>query len=533
MRSAEKAIGFVSRALPLKPPKAIAVFFQPRLEAGMLYVSPQTFARFVVVSLLLAGVAEVAIVAVASYPVSLLLLALPLLVQAFPFLLLTTRRWQRRRAVDSELPYMAMLFYILSRRSSSSATAAFGTLVALGPNVLPAFYAEAQRVLRDLTYGSDGDRAGIEKCFVDHPSGQLQEFIHGYSTAVVTGRDVGEFVESESTRFLDNQGERWRTYSSLLSSMTEVAFIFLAVFPIGIQMVAGSAFTLSSSQILAVSALLLSAVTCGLLLWMDANQPLSNDRPYSSRFLAISTVSFLALMLLYQLRLAGSVLVAASVLSITTLGALLARRHYWAVRDGDRVIGAMVHDLAELVRAGVELPAALDVLASEARRFNSVREPLAAFSKLLASGEQPLTAQRSVAHPSWMVRVSFALLSATLETGGGYEQLDKLSLYFRRIADSKAAIRSSVLPFAFLGVIVPAISAASSWLLKSMQPLGPGLSFMHFPADATGVAGSIVAASFLAGLVVSKAYSQSARSMVGLPPLLCSALVSFLFFGSA
>jgi archaellum biogenesis protein FlaJ (TadC family) len=533
VRRTEDVIGFISRLFPLQPPATLTALFQRRLEGAMVYVSPAVFARFTLAALIFPAVAEVLVLGTASPGTWPLLVAPLALVQMSPFLVLATRRWQRKRGVESELPYAAMLFYILSHRSYSNLPDAFRKIESLGPGVFPAFFAEAQRILRNLTYGAGGDLTGIERSFSGHPSQRLSEFIHGYSTALVTGRDVKEFVGSESERMLENQVDKWRSYSSLLSSMTEVSFIFLAVFPVGIQMIAGSTPVLNSSQILVVSAVLLSFITGGLLLWMDLNQPLSNNRPYPAGLLVLSAASFLVVMLLYQSRLIDSLVAAASALSVSSACAIASHGHYKTIADGERVVGAMLHDLAELTRAGVELPAALATIATEASNFGTVRDSLAVFSRLLSLGQPPVSAQRALTHPAWIVRISFALLAATLETGGGYEQLDKLSLAFRKVSDSRAAIKSSVLPFAFLGVIVPAISAASAWLLKSMQSLGPGLSFLSIQTGTAGIGGSIVAASFLAGLIVSKAYSQSVRSMVGVPPLLCSALISFFFFGSS
>jgi hypothetical protein len=149
----------------------------------------------------------------------------------------------------------------------------------------------------------------------------------------------------------------------------------------------------------------------------------------------------------------------------------------------------------------------------------------------LSLGKSPRQAQHGVRHPSWLVRVSFGLLAVSLETGSGYEQLDRLSLSFRRMWDAKRSIQSSVLPFAVLGAAVPVISVAGYWFLSNMQGLSllvPGLSLSGGPIS---IMASVMATSVLTGFIVSKAYSFSFRSLVGVPPILVAALASFFFFG--
>jgi hypothetical protein len=164
-------------------------------------------------------------------------------------------------------------------------------------------------------------------------------------------------------------------------------------------------------------------------------------------------------------------------------------------------------------------------------RYPSLRDAISTFARLLSLGNSPKAAQRRVLHPSWLVKASFGLLAVSFETGCGYEQLEKLSLSFRRICDARRSIQSSVLPFAVLGASVPVISIASYWFLNNMQGLSflvPGLTFQ---SGSISTVVSVIATSILTGFMVSKAYSLSFRSLVGVPPILIAAFFSFLFFG--
>ncbi len=498
----------------------------------MLLVAAPVFARFSVVVAVLAAVGVVA-VATTTHGLLLFLALAPLLVlQASPLMVLSYRTQVRRRSVDGELPFATMLLFILSHESFANLPDAFKKIEELGPDVFPAFYAEAQVLGRNLAYSNGPELNTVERTFRSHPSGHLRELIHGYQTALTTGRDVHEFVGDEADRLLSVQEERWRSFAGGLSSMTEVSFIFLAIFPVGIQMVAGTFAGASSSVLLGISTLALSVVAFVLLLWMDGSQPLSRDKTYPAPVLVTLISAFCATLLLYYSGFVNSVEAAGALLGLSALHYVRSRAFFDSLRAGEQEVAGMLHDLAELTRAGVGLPPALSRLLEDSDGIPSLKLSLSMFARLLSFGQAPVAAQMKVTHPSWLVRVSFALLAVSLETGGGFEQLDKLASSFRRVSDSRRSIRSAVLPFAALGVAVPFLSAASFWFLRSMQALSPG--FRLFPANGSleGAGGSILACSVLTGLLVSKAYSQSVRSAVGMLPLLASALLSLLTFGS-
>ncbi|MDV3276959.1 MAG: type II secretion system F family protein [Nitrososphaerales archaeon] len=529
----ETVVGAASKLFPVDPPSSVLSFFAPRLEAAMLFVTPSVFARFAIAVAAIPAIFQLVTFAVLPTTIWLPISAALLPVQVSSVLVIVHRTSRRRRAVEGELPFVAMLFFILSHESYANLPDAFKKIEQLGPEIFPAFFAEAQNLARNLTYGIEPELGTAERTFVSHPSRQLREFIHGYLTTLETGRDVHEFVRVESERFLTTQEDRWRSFTALLSSMTEVSFIFLAVFPVGVQMIAGTFPGVGASFLLLTSLALLSVVTVALLLWMDFAQPPSHDARYPPALLVCLVLGFLVILALYQAGLIDSVVAAALSLGCASAYEYRVRGFFGRLGEGEKEVAVMLHDLAELTRAGVELPPALSRLIDGSAGFRSIGDDLSAFSRLLLLGQSPLAARRRLAHPSWLVKVSFALLAVSFETGGGYDQLDKLSLSFRRLSDARRSIQASVIPFALLGVVVPVVSSASFWFLRSMQSLGPVLPLFAIQSGASGTGGSIVASSLLAGLIVSKAYSQSLRSMVGVPPLLASALISFLIFGSA
>lgn len=494
---------------------------------------PIVYAKFLLACIVYPLFAETAILLLFPPGTSLLLMVPLLLFQCAPFLLLSARSSRRRRGVEAELPFVAMLFYVLSHDSFPNLQDAFSKIEELGRGVLPAFCAEAAALRRNLTYSAGREFSIIEDTFEAHPSAQFREFIHGYLAALASGRDVHTFVRVESDRLLGLLVDRWKAFAGLVSSATEVAFILLAIFPIGMQMVAGAFLNGNTALLVLSSVVLLVFATGSLLLWLDYAQPALNDQSYPlPGVLATGGLLFVSVVL-YASGFASSVEVSLVGLSASLVFVFCSHRFFKRLRDGENEIARMLHDLAEDARAGMGLPAALTRLKESSDTYPSLGSSISSFVKSLSLGESPREAQKRVSHPSWLVRVSLGLLSASIETGSGYEQMDTLSLAFRKVADARKSIQTSVLPFAVLGASVPVISVVSFWLLSSMQGLSilvPGLSFQ---GSSLSIGTSILATSLLSGFMVSKAYSLSVRSLVGVPPILLTALVSFLVFGFA
>jgi hypothetical protein len=532
VKGAHRVLSALSRAIPLEPPASLTSFFAPRIQAAALLASPAGFSRlFLFASIIAIGGGAATFVLVGLSTLLPVLVSL-VFMELCPVLILGLRAQSRRRSVEGELPFFAMLLYILSHESSVSLVGAFEKAEQLGADIFPAISQESGRLRRNLAYSNEPEQATIERTFRFHPSITMRELVHGHLTALSSGRDVHEFAREEADRLLGAQEERWRSFSTALSSITEVSFIFLAVFPVGIQMVAGGFAGGRSSGLLALSTAALALVALALLVWMDSAQPVTRDSSLPSSQLGSLIAACGAVIVIYYL---GFILVseaAAALLAFSSIYVFVSAGYFRTLGAGEGEAAGMLHDLAELTRSGVELPRALPLLLEDTGAVRALRGPLATFAFQLSLGRTPVAAQRMISHPSWLVRISFALLAVAFETGGGFEQLERLSSSFRRVTDSKASARASVLPYVALGVAVPALSAASFWFLRSMLAQSPGFQLFTLRVAGTGAGGSILACTVLTGFLVSKAHSQSVRNAAGLPPLLASALISLLIFGS-
>ncbi len=514
-------------SIPLGKSRAVARL----LESSAIFVSSDAYLRFLVASVLYVALPEVLIVATIPTLWSLPLLSLLATLQATPIMLPFYRRWRRTHGVEAELPFMTMLLLVLSHESFPNIKDAFLKIRELGPEIFPFFWRESAILERNLTYTSGSDLSVMESTFSTNPSPEFRSFLHGYLSTLLAGRNLHDFAREESGRLLDQLEERWRTFSLWLSSLAELSFVFLAILPMGIQMIATALFNLGSANLLSLSVVLLALMTLAILGVMDAIQPALHDRKYSTRGL----VAVISIWLLFSvLHHFGFLSIEEALIPPTVASGVavhLSRSYFSHLHESEREVGSLLHDLAEESRAGVSLPVATSRVLRRGPRYPSLRASLAQFDGLLRLGYTPTEAQKRVNHPSWLVRMSFALLSASFETGAGFDQLERLSSSFRRICDARRALRTSIIPLVLLGASVPVISAAAVWFLSSMASLGAALPGLGTPAQPSEVALSISATSILIGLIISKAYALSIRSLAAFPPILLATLASLIFFG--
>ncbi|MDG6925633.1 MAG: hypothetical protein JRN09_03675 [Nitrososphaerota archaeon] len=505
--------------------------FSSLLDSAKIYLPPRVYSRFSL-SLLFYPVAGELLALLLPVPQAVLILASLALVQSVPFLVPLMLSHSRQRAVDAELPFFLIFLSIFSRETTVSIDDGLRKVAALGRSVFPAFGVESAIMERDLAFVPGAPSEVVEKTFGSHPSAKLRQFVHSLMVTLTTGKNVADFVDEESLRQVELMEARWKGFSESVGSLAEVSLMVLALFPVGLDMVAAAIPGLAVVEILLASLGLLGVFCVVLLVLMDGAQPILYNSAPATYPLVLSVAAWAASILLYYLGLVTIEVSLLLPLVVSALGALRTRGVYSRIRKGEEEVSALLHDLAEESKAGVSLPEALAKVSSGAGGFNSVRTPLAAFQRSIMLGSSPEEAQQRISHPSWLVRLSFGMLSVAFVTGAGYEKLQRLSSFFKRLSDARRNASRSLLPFFLVGVIVPGISIASMSFLSTFNQ--GGIPFLpEFGAVSRSyILISISAVSLMTGLLLSKLYAQTARHALAVPILLASTLVSLLVLGS-
>jgi hypothetical protein len=524
----------VERLASICPASSLAAALDGRfsslLASARIYLPASLYSRFALSLLLYPIVGEV-LTFLLPMPQSLLILGSMALIQSVPILMPLVFSYSRRKSVDAELPFLLVFLSIFSRDGTTSIDDGLRKIAALGDAVLPATRVEAGIMERDLAFVAGAPTEVLGRLFEAHPSRRLREFIHGFMTTLTTGKSVVEYVESESLRQVELMEARWKGFSESIGSLAEVSLMFLALFPVGLEMVAAAIPGLAAAEILLFSLVLLTIFSCMLILLMDAAQPVVYNSVPPTYPLAVSLLAWVASTVMFCFGFFSIQLSILIPLAVSAFGAARTRGPYERIRKGEEEVGVLLHDLAEESKAGVSLPEAISKMNTEAGRFVSIRAPLAAFRQSIMLGSSPEEAQKGICHPSWLVRLSFGMLSVAFVAGAGYEKLERLSSFFKRLSDARRSASRSLLPFFIVGVVVPAVSTAAVSFLTTFGQGGVPFLPSFGEVSRTYVLTSISAVSVMTGMLLSKLHTQTARHLLALPILLASTLVSLLVFG--
>lgn len=505
------------------------------LAAASLFISPRTYSRFLVSILVIPAPFEALALRLLPMDQALLMVGATVVGQALPVLTLLSRSNSRRRATDAELPFFLMALSVFVHEANPTLQEGFKRISAIGPRVFPAFTKESEILARDDAFVPGSPMGVAEKAFAGHPSARVRAFVRGFLKTLTTGKDISEFVRQETSFQIQRLEQSWSSFSVSVASLAEVTFILLALFPVGLEMVGATVSGFTSSPLFLASFGLLAATAAVFLLLTDSIQPVVYDRPPSAVWLGVSLVAWGASTVAFQEGLLGSREYILVPLCVSILGFYETRRHYSWIRKGEEEAGAMLHDLAEESKAGVSLPEALSKLSAHADSFRSIRDQVLAFHQATRLGLTPTEAQRRVAHPSWLVRLGFGILSIAFETGAGFEHLEELSTLFRRVVEARKSVTQSMVPFLLIGAIVPVISVAAITFLSgfAQQSVPIGLPIFAVQTSKTSLILSVSTVSVLSGVLLSKLLAQTVRHQLALPVLMASTLVSLIAFGVA
>src|ERR1700722_14251959 len=319
--------------------------FSSLLGSARLYMSPLVYSRFSVSLFLYPVLGEILALALLPQPQATLVVASLAVVQSLPVLVPLTLSRTRSRAVDAEPAFFLIVLSIFSRASTPTIDDGLRKVAALGDGAFPALRAEEAFLERDLTFLPGSPDSVIERELGAHPRRKLREFVHSFMITLTTGKSVTEFVEEEATRQVQLLESKWKGFSESVGSLAEASLMVLALFPVGLDMIAAAIPGVASSQILVLSLALLGLFSVVLLVLIDSAQPvLHNSTPGPWPLLmilaswTISTYLFLAGIVPIGLSLAIPLVVSA-------LGFLRTRGVFDRIRRGEDEVSVLLHDL--------------------------------------------------------------------------------------------------------------------------------------------------------------------------------------------
>jgi hypothetical protein len=453
-------------------------------------------------------------------PFSLLISLLPI---ALPKLIVETRKL----TVESEFPFFLLLAYILSFRGGPHIEGTFDVIYRAGESNFKALSREG-RILERSLYYTPGNRLDIiEKTLGSVPSRTFSSFIHNYMTTLRSGGKISSFLLNEASMSLNSLISRWDSFVKGSSTLLEVSFVFLAILPIGLEVLYS---TISVSEqtylILTTTSLLLASVAT--LTIFEISQPrLADERyPAYAAFFLISALAFLVSLSMNGLLSLRLLFLISLFISLVYL--FFSHRFFSLIYRGEEEAALFLHRVSEYSKAGTP-PVKILQEVNLSKEFHAIRRSLIIFMNLLVTGSKPVDAVKKIRFPSWLVRYSFLLAAVAFEVGAGYEQIERAYSLFKSIASSKRLVRSSTIPFLLTGCIIPPLSLFGVWFLSRIKG-----SIFQFAVGSFSIVSAVLAVymvSVAIGIILSKFYSLSIRSMYALPLTFLSMTVGMIILG--
>lgn len=414
-------------------------------------------------------------------------LSFPILVFALGLSYPSYKAGDRKRWVESELPFFAS--YI-----TAMAIAGLDVLNVLERvsrlNIFKGVRMEAQLILRDVRLLGKDPLKAIEDNALSHPSSQYRDFMLGYSATVKIGGSVVHYLEVKTEDIFRNRIDELKILSERVALYTELYIILAVISSISFYifftvsgLFPGSGFG-GTSHMAIYSFVALPLITLTILYLVDRLQPKSPIKffePYN----AIITYGIPAAIITLPLTLyitgsykvlggliAPNLIIAASTTLSSLLMALsLPPAYYWIIesrraRGMGGAIASFLRDLTEARKTG--LSPEKSIIALSTRDYGPLTPVVKKMSSALTIG---LDVDKAVAsavkgYRNWVLLSTMRFLTDAITLGGGsVETLDSLARFARSLEDYEIELSRRLKIYMLMPYVGAIMVAGSSMMI--------------------------------------------------------------------
>ena len=526
---------------------SLAPFFAKTFEldrslrrAGLL-VHPHLYAARVILAVLVSFltaiyIAVIIVLSGSTFTVKVLALFLtilaPILTLAIGLLYPSLKAEDRKRRVDSELPFLASYL-------SAMAIAGVDVMRALERVAsLKVFYSvrrEAQMILRDVRFLGRNPLDAIEGNAVDHPSSYYRDFMLGYSASVKIGGNVIGYLEAKTNDIFRGRIEDLKIMSERLALYTELYIILAVIASISfytfftVNVMSPGAGSAGLTQMLLFSFIFMPLSALLILYLVDRAYPKTPIKLAAPQAMVLSygvpTALIVTPIVFYavgahrvlegdpitsDLIVASMTTLATPLLAISIPGAYAWLQESRRARGMGESIASFLRDLVEVRKTG--LSPEKSIIALSTRNYGPLTPVVKRISSSLLLGldVEKAVASATKGYRNWVLLATLRLLTDTITLGGGsVEALDSLARYARGIADFEAELAKRLRVYLVMPYIGALMVAGSSMLILAYMAQTMA---MTQGGDIAGLVGPVALAislgatlnSWLMGLVAGK-----------------------------
>ncbi len=379
-----------------------------------------------------------------------IVLVIPLSLILYPLAYLSSKKSDRKRRVEDELPWFA-LYASVMQSARLSLYESFKRI--MGKNILPAIGNEAAITERNVKMLGMDQVNAIEALARHHPSRRFSEFLYSYTTILRTGEDLVTYLESRVREYLEMLKFRLRRYAERSVDLGEILiamFYVLTSIVVSLVVVAGD---IALTAIRMYNYLAIPLLTVVLYSVTNSTQPRLYDRYRVSHALSAITTPLATLIAI----VAGwdpPLIIASFVVGLAGGYGFQYYMQQKVISAQEKALQDFLRDVSEYHKIGLPVSRAIASIA-ERRSYNPFFDDLLGYIAFQLRMHRRL-GEVIVPTNSWLVRMVFFILGEIEATSEGtIKTLEELVNFVQEYNIAKNEMRGMLRLYELLAYTTP------------------------------------------------------------------------------
>ncbi len=499
---AEKYTSYIKKLLV-----QAGVFQGPLVYASRFFVP----AFLMLVSLGPLGLVAPILIGSHGFVVAGIISVIPLSLILYPLVYLSSKKGERKRRVEDELPWFA-LYASVMQSAGLSLYESFKRI--MGKNILPAIENEAAVIERNVKMLGMDQVSAIEALARHHPSRRFSEFLYSYTTILRTGGDLVSYLEGRVREYLELLKFRLKRYAERSVDLGEILitmFFVLTSIVVSLVIVAGD---IALTAIRMYNYLAIPFITIVLYSVINSIQPRLYDRYRVSHALPAITTP-LSILIAIVAGWDPSLIIASFVVGLAGGYGFQYYMQQKVINAQEKALQDFLRDVSEYRKIGLPVSRAI-VSIAERRSYNRFFDDLLSYVAFQLRMYKRL-GEVLVPTSSWLVRIVFFILGEIEATGGGtVKVLEELVNFVQEYNIAKGEMRGMLRLYELLAYITPV-------MLTLTVSLVTGLSTGFQPPASSSFLSNVPEPSFNIGHL-----DESVMSEIKISTLLASLSLAIL-----
>jgi len=437
------------------------------------------------------------------------------------------RAGERARALEREMPFAAAYITVMATGGISP----YMSIKRLSKvELMPAMRREAREVMRDVEIFGIDPLTALVKSAETNPSDVYTDFVSGYASTVITGGDIGHFLESKTDDIFKVRSMRIKVAAERLGTLLESFIIVMVLMSLcfyilfSVEAIYSTGMGLYSTMLMYtyVFAPMLSIVFIYLAHGMQPKSPLSDYRPYKVALLSSVVAAFVFMLLtgffgfisipiFVDLATAVSItLVVATMLPAVVHYRIATRKH-----QIEKGIASFLRDLTEIRKTGMAPEKCIENLAK--RNYGAFSKELQDISMQLSWGIplRQVFMDFMKRTKSWLSQLVIFLLVEAIDVGGGtIGMIESLTRFNNMTQEVEKEKRMNARPYMIVPYFAAVMLMATTLLTllfvgKTVSIAQTGAGSFDLASLSTTFTVSVIVHVFMIGLVAGKIAEES------------------------